>query len=199
MTYKKEDLPKAILLVVLIIATFWLSFHFLLGPGASPARPKQLAAARTAPGTPAPAAAGEELFAPREHSTSELLARAQSSPDPFRPAVVADVVHTAPEPRAAAAAAPPRPKEKAPAPTALPQGPTLRLVGVISSGARPTAVLVGDDGRHYVQIGDSVSGGWRVLRLGPRSIELAKGQQHATLTLTREQAPTAKPVPPLGK
>ncbi len=181
MTYKKEDLPKVIILVVLIVATFWVSFHYILGANAPRAsRPASRGSASAqaigAPGLTA------ELFAPREHSSSELLARAHRAPDPFKPYVTAEVARPAPNPPRAASS---RRRAEPVIPPETADNPGLRLAGIVQ-GNTPMAVLIGEDRRMYVRTGETLPSGWRVLRVGTRTAELGKGRIRVTLDLSRE-------------
>lgn len=193
MTYRKGDLPKIIILVVLIAATACFSIYIFRG--AAPAPAKVPVAAKSAAAT----AAGEHLFAPREHSTSDLLLRAQAAPDPFKPYVTQDVVRARPVPAGPGeertAAAP------APASRALPPIATedsLRLVGIVS-GSRPMAVLVASDGRYYARPGDLLPTGWRLARLTARTAELTKGKDRRTLTLTPARQKPSREIKPLSQ
>jgi len=186
-TFKKGDLWKALLLITLIGAAFWFSFRTLRsasGPrqASSPEAPAQVAGpagkqVRVDPST--------ELFAPRERPTTQLLIRAHSAPDPFRP-----YLSLLPATAAAVAKATAARKVTSVAPTAAEElAIQLRLVGIIS-GVRPTAVLVGADGHHYLRQGDIVPGGWRVAQIDQRGVLLTKGSARARLGLKKEAAPT---------
>lgn len=115
----------------------------------------------------------------------QLLVRAHAAPDPFRP-----YLSLMPARAAALAKAAATRKITSVPPTAAEEVMTqLRLVGIIS-GVRPTAVLVGADGHHYVRQGDTVPGGWRVGQIDQRSVVLTKGTSRARLGLQREPTPT---------
>ncbi len=186
-SYKKSDLWKALLLIAMIAAAFWFSFRTLRNAGGPRQAPIPGAPTRTAgpAGQQARVDPTSEMFAPRERPTSQLLVRAHAAPDPFRP-----YLSLMPARAAALAKAAATRKITSVPPTAAEEVMTqLRLVGIIS-GVRPTAVLVGADGHHYVRQGDTVPGGWRVGQIDQRSVVLTKGTSRARLGLQREPTPT---------
>jgi len=179
-TYKSGDLWKVIGLVVLIAATFLISFRFLRTSGvrpAAPPRPPQGAAQAAT----APAAPGREMFAQREPPPSELLTRARGADDPFKPYVTA--ASTTPSRSNAAAAAGPKSAGPLP-PLRTPQEPEYRLVGLVT-GSYPLAVIAGDGTRYFVRLGDSLPSGWRISKLDRRSLTLTKGSDSTTLTMAK--------------
>jgi hypothetical protein len=189
-TYRKSDLWKVFILVVLIAGTFWFSFRTIMkagGPRPAPARATQVGAVQ--PGGPSDVVAGaSEMFASRERPTTQLLIRAHSAQDPFKPYLSFSPPQLAPAAnRPASAAAPKAAPVRITAADEL--ATQLRLVGIIS-GVRPTAVLVGADGHHYVQVGDSLPGGWRVGQIDQRGVALTKGANHARLALKKEVSRT---------
>jgi hypothetical protein len=185
--YKKGDLWKALLLITMIAAAFWFSFRTLRNAsGARPTpAPGSLAGAIGPAGEQALVDPSIELFAPRERPTTQLLIRAHAAPDPFRPYLSLLPVQAAALAKAAAA------KKATPTvPSAAEEvAAHLRLVGIIS-GVRPTAVLVGGDGHHYVRQGDTLPGGWRIAQVDQRGVILTKGSARARLGLQKEPAPT---------
>jgi Tfp pilus assembly protein PilP len=175
--YKSGDLWKVIVLVILIAATFSLSFRFILTSGLKPhgpARPPQ-AASQTDPKS-----AGPELFVQRAQPTSELLGRARAAADPFRPYV------TAASQSSAVPAAPAVPRSGGTLPPLRdPSQTEFRLVGVIS-GTYPLAVIAAEGSRHFVRVGETLPSGWRVAKLDDDSVLLAKGQDRITLSLSED-------------
>jgi hypothetical protein len=188
-TYKSGDFWKVIALVVLIAATFFISFRFILAAGAGPPaspRPQQQTARQAA----APTAPLREMFAQRARPPSELLVRARSTGDPFKP-YVTSASTASPQPGAAPApAAGPRPRPAGTLPSAR-TSPQVdyRLVGMIT-GDHLLAVIAGSETRYFVRLGDSLPGGWHLVRLNPRAVTLAKGEESVTLTLSQESPAT---------
>lgn len=183
-TSKKGDLWKAVVLVALISAVVFASVRVVLSSGARPrarARSPQGTASAAAP------ASGREMFAQREHPTSELLTRSRKANDPFKGYVTA----------AAAAPSPPHTTSGdmskpalAPPPLHLAAGqPELRLVGLVS-GDRPLAVIAGDGTRYFVRVGDSLPSGWRLSKLARCSVSLTRGSENTTLTLEKHPPST---------
>lgn len=184
-TYKSGDLWKVIVLVILIAATFSISFRFILTSGLKPhgpARPPQ-----TANQTGSRPASGPELFAQRAQPTSELLSRARAAADPFRPYVT---VASSGSQASAVPAAPAAPKSGGVLPPLhSPSQAEFRLVGVIS-GSYPLAVIAAEGTRHFVRVGETLPSGWRVAALEPDSVLLTKGRDRLTLSLSEERPRT---------
>jgi len=186
-TYKKSDLWKAAILIVLIVAALRFSFRTIMNAGGPRPSVRARQQAENQPSGRGVASAGSEMFAPRDHGITQLIARARSVADPFRPyasmlpASAARTPAATPAPQA-------RPKAEPPKAEAQTQ---LRLVGLVS-GARPTAVLVSADGHHYVRVGDALPGGWRLAEVSQRSVLLTKGKERARLQLQKQDERGAK-------
>ena len=184
-TYKRGDLWKVLVLVILIAATFSLSFRFLLTPGLRPHTP--VCAPQTAEQASDKPATGPQLFAQRGQPTSELLGRARASADPFRPYVMA--ASASPHPSATPAASPaPQSGGTLPPVQAVAQSP-LRLVGLVT-GTYPLAVISGDDTRYFVRVGESLPSGWKLAKLDDSSALLVKDGDRLTLSLSEERPRT---------
>jgi len=182
-TFRKGDLWKAVVLVVLISAVVFASVRVVLSSGVKPrarARSPQGIAPTAAP------ASGREMFAPREHPTSELLTRSRKANDPFKSYVTASAA--APSPSHAATGGLSKPAF-APPPLRLAGQPDLRLVGLVS-GVHPLAVIAGDGTRYFVRVGDSLPSGWRLSKLEYRSVSLTRGSENTTLTMQKHPPST---------
>ena len=187
-TYKSGDLWKVIVLVVLIAATFFISFRFILtSVGRPPARPRA-AATTPAAGAKVP---GTEVFAQRAQPPSELLNRARTAPDPFQPYVTsANAVpeETLPPP----AAAPTTPKAAGPLPPLrAPRAEEWRLVGVVT-GTYPLAVISAGETRYFVRAGESLPTGWRVARLDRDAVTLTREGAQVVLKISDEEPPALR-------
>jgi hypothetical protein len=184
-TYKSGDLWKVIVLVILIAATFSISFRFILTSGLRPHAPAR--APQTTSETSEKSAPGPQLFAQRAQPTSELLGRARSSADPFRPYVTAASAESQPS---TAPASPPAPQSGRTLPPlrAAAQAP-LRLVGLVT-GTYPLAVISGDDTRYFMRVGESLPSGWKLAKLDDSSVVLVKDGDRVTLSLSEERPRT---------
>jgi hypothetical protein len=186
-THKKSDLWKAGILIALIVATFWFSFRTIMKAGSPPPTVNADQQAGSQPAGQAIISAGNEMFAPRDHAVTQLIARARSVADPFRPyasmlpAPATNAPAVSPAPQSRPRAAPPKAETET----------RLRLVGLVS-GVRPTAVLISDDGHHYARAGDSLPGGWRLAEVSQGSVVLTKGKERARLLLRKQDGKSPK-------
>ena len=182
-TYKKGDLWKALILIALIVAAFWFVFRTVMkaNPRAQATALQQAAGQPGAQNGANTVNASTEMFAPRDRGVTQLLARARVAPDPFRP--YASLLPPPPV-KPTPTASPAQQKAQAERPQPSEAETQLRLVGLLF-GARPSAVLVGADGHHYVRVGDDLPGGWRLAQIDQRSVTLTKGGQRARLQLRK--------------
>jgi hypothetical protein len=189
-TYKKGDLWKAAILILVIGTVLWYSFRTVLRSARPEGAPRIATRAGTQPSGQQAAGTASEMFAPRAQGVGQLLVRAHAAPDPFRP-YLSLLPATEAQAVAAASAPPPRTDAGEQAPKIEAAVLQLRLVGVVW-GARPTAALVGGDGHHFARVGDSLPGGWRLAQIDQRGVVLTKGRERASLQLQKEPAPTSR-------
>ncbi len=180
---RKGDLWKAVALILATAAPVWFIVRTLISasrpPGAAQQSPQIAASAEPqGAGTGSGEHVQAKLFAQRPRTPMADVARAKVAPDPFRPYVSG------------------RPASEQDSPGASEEGTRtsspltsdlagLRLMGVISDTRQPLAALT-DGGRHYyISVGEVLPGGWRLVRIGDRSVTLAKNDQRVELGLVR--------------
>jgi hypothetical protein len=172
---RKGDVWKAVLLILLIIAVGYFAYWRVAGTLGKPAfKP----AARSSPETakaqaPEKIIQGEEMFTPRQRTTSGELAKAHTSPDPFRPEVSERSGSRTPAPSSGGS----------PAAGQSPAGYGFWLTGVVY-GDRPLAVVRSGEQHFFVRKGEYLPGEWRVASISRQSVTLTKGDQRLTLDLS---------------
>jgi hypothetical protein len=184
---RKGDIWKAVALALAMAAPVWFIVRTLRAASRPPGAAQQSPQIATSPesqdaGTSAGEQAGSRLFAERPRTPMADVARAKIAPDPFRPYVSARPGSEG-EPETASEA-------EAPTPSPLTSDLSgLRLTGVISDTRQPQASLT-DGGQHYhISVGEVLPSGWRLIRVGDRSVTLAKNDQRVEVRLG--QSPSA--------
>jgi hypothetical protein len=183
---RKGDLWKAVALGLATALPVWFIVRTLVAASRPPGGARQSAQIgpsaepeRSGGGTGEPRAA--RLFAERPRTPTADVARARIAPDPFRPYVSG---RPASEEEASGAS------EEDRAPSPLPSElDGLRLTGIISGTREPLAALTDGSRHYYVGVGESLPGGWRLIRIGDRSVTLARNGQRVELELS--QSPSA--------
>lgn len=172
MKLRKGDAPKAIALVVLIIAVLaFVGRTVMSAAGGGPHAQTEATAQATGERSGAKPVS-EQMYAERPRAPAADIARAKGSPNPFLPAI-----STQQKPKGADAKK---------APPAMPEMPNLRFLGTIGGDKGTMAVLTDGAQRYYVRRGESLPGGWSVAQVGSRSLTLKKGGQKATLILDQQ-------------
>jgi hypothetical protein len=183
---RKGDLWKAVALAAATVVPVFFIVRTLIAasrlPGAA-AHPTQIAQsaepgqAAGATGEPRPS----RLFAERPRTPMADVGRARIAPDPFRPYASA---RPASEQEAGGAS------EETRAPSPLPSElDGLRLTGVISGTREPLAALTDGSRHYYVSVGETLPGGWRLVRIGGRTVTLTKDGQNVEVELARPPRP----------
>lgn len=183
---RKGDLWKAVALAAATVVPVFFIVRTLIAASRPPGAAAQSAqVAQSAESGQAGDAKGEpratRLFAERPRTPMAGVARARIAPDPFRPYASA---RPAPEEEAGGTA------EATPAPSPLPSElDGLRLIGVISGTREPLAALTDGRERYYVSVGETLPGGWRLVRIGGRTVTLTKDGQNAEVGLAQPPRP----------
>jgi hypothetical protein len=110
------------------------------------------------------------------------VARAKIAPDPFRPYVSArpgSDTESVEGPEAEARTSSPLTSDLA----------GLRLTGVISDTRQPLAALTDGTRHYYVSVGEVLPGGWRLIRIGGRTVTLTKDGQNVEVGLVQSSRP----------
>jgi hypothetical protein len=175
---RKGDIWKAVALtaaIVLVGVFLYRQLKSFAGPPGAPQKTVADGTAATAGQGGALAADPESqtLFAERPRKPAADLARARTASDPFRPYFVG-VAGAAKEGGAKRASGP--------GPLEADFG-ELRLIGVISGGRRPLAVLRDGSRRFHVGVGDSLPGGWRLGPIDANGATLVKGGERVRVPL----------------
>ena len=184
---RKGDIWKAVALALATAAPVWFVVRTLRAasrpPGAAQQSPQIATSTESQDaGTGADEQAGSRLFAERPRTPMADVARAKIAPDPFRPYVSA---RPASEEDSRGVS-----EEGTRAPSPLTSDlPGLRLTGVISDTRQPLAAFTDGSRPYYVSVGEALPSGWRLIRVGDRSVTLAKNDQRVEVRLG--QSPSA--------
>jgi len=182
---RKGDLWKAVALILAAAAPVWFIVRTLRAvsrpPGTAEQSP-QIATSAESQGAGTGEHVEAKLFAQRPRTPMADVARAKIAPDPFRPYVSA---RPASEEDSRGVS-----EEGTRTPSPLTSDLSgLRLTGVISDTRQPQASLT-DGGQHYhISVGEVLPSGWRLIRVGDRSVTLAKNDQRVEVRLG--QSPSA--------
>ncbi|GIV07893.1 MAG: hypothetical protein KatS3mg017_1095 [Fimbriimonadales bacterium] len=211
----KQANPKQVLILAALAAVMVtvgvVQLGGLLGGGeaSTPSQPQSTASADAAP----KAAQASQNTAPTDMQLPPLSPR-----DPFRPNLAVSkrqeippetnkVVRNEPSPRREIAGTPPVPPLTLPsgqfglqpaaesAPPSAPEYPNYRVSGVVQ-GPNSVAILADSDGhRRFVQQGDLLEEGWRVVSIQRGAITLRKGNDHLTVRVGESTAPNGGKTP----
>jgi hypothetical protein len=186
MTGKAQKQALTLGVLVVVLATV-LYYQFRSpSPAGTPSRPSNQVSRATPPPRPASAQPPEtDVRLELLQSANDELAEAERNPFRFRP--------KPPPPPPPRAAIPVRPREVAPpVPTGPPPPPpiTMRFIGVVELPAPEGRMAILSDGRGSAPVpgkeGDIIEGRYRLLRVGPDSIEMAylDGRGRQTIRLS---------------
>lgn len=186
---RKGDLWKAVALILAAAAPVWFIVRTLRAasrpPGAAQQSPQIATSAESqGAGTGTGEHVETRLFAQRPRTPIADVSRAKIAPDPFRPYVSARPASDG-DSRGAS-------EEEALTSSPLTSDLAgLRLKGVISDPdtGQPLAVLTDGGQRYHISVGKVLPGGWRLIRIGDRTVTLAKNDQRVELGY--EQSPSA--------
>ena len=180
---RKGDIWKAVALALATAVPLWFIVRTLRAASRPPGAAQQSRQiATSAESQDAGTGSGERvearLFAQRPRTPMADVARARMAPDPFRPYVSGRPASEQDSPQASEEET----RTSSPLTSDL---AGLRLMGVISDTRQPLAALTHGGRHYYITVGEVLPGGWRLIRIGDRSVTLAKNDQRVELGLVQ--------------